>query len=92
MDPKSMWSYQQMQRNLLHQAVALLQPGGALVYSTCTINPGAFRADDSRRGLAIVGVEHPLDPNEALCHRGKRGQRTLRTRHISDSQAGGGRA
>lgn len=40
MDPKSLWSYQQMQRNLLHQAVALLQPGGTLVYSTCTINPG----------------------------------------------------
>jgi hypothetical protein len=40
MDPKALWAYQQMQRNLLHQAVALLQPGGTLVYSTCTINPG----------------------------------------------------
>ena len=29
------------QRQMLDAAVALLQPGGSLVYSTCTINPGA---------------------------------------------------
>ena len=28
-----------VQRALLHAAVALLRPGGALVFSTCTINP-----------------------------------------------------
>lgn len=28
------------QRKLLHVAVKLLKPGGHLVYSTCTINPG----------------------------------------------------
>jgi hypothetical protein len=31
------------QRRLIDRAVALLRPGGALVYSTCTINPGAGR-------------------------------------------------
>lgn len=71
MDPKSLWSYQQMQRNLLHQAVALLQPGGTLVYSTCTINPGASRAEDSRRRLAIIRVQHPQDPDKALCLTGE---------------------
>lgn len=29
------------QRNLLDAAVELVKPGGTLVYSTCTINPGA---------------------------------------------------
>lgn len=30
------------QRALLHAAVALLKPGGTLVYSTCTISPGTW--------------------------------------------------
>jgi hypothetical protein len=59
MDPKAMWSYQQMQRNLLHQAVALLQPGGTLVYSTCTINPGASHAEISRR-LCVCNIRWTL--------------------------------
>jgi len=29
------------QRRLVDAAVALLRPGGTLVYSTCTLNPGA---------------------------------------------------
>lgn len=28
------------QRRLIDRAVALLRPGGAMVYSTCSINPG----------------------------------------------------
>lgn len=34
-----------LQRALLHAAVRMLKPGGALVYSTCTINPGENEAN-----------------------------------------------
>jgi len=40
MEMSQLWQHVVVQRQLLHQAVALLSPGGFLVYSTCTINPG----------------------------------------------------
>ncbi len=36
---KELHRHAALQRALLHSAVALLRPGGALCYSTCTINP-----------------------------------------------------
>ena len=38
--PDSFLELNQLQREILGGAVPLLQPGGTLVYSTCTINPG----------------------------------------------------
>lgn len=39
------------QRNLLDAAVELVKPGGTLVYSTCTINPGAPLCALRRRSI-----------------------------------------
>ena len=58
------------QRKLLGVAVALLRPGGALVFSTCSINPGAWRGDGGGAGgwvtccpePPICGAPPPLGP------------------------------
>lgn len=41
---KELHNNAQYQRNLLDVAVQLVKPGGTLVYSTCTINPGTWEA------------------------------------------------
>eukprot|EP00959_Pyramimonas_sp_CCMP1952_P149443 3127194-Pyramimonas_sp.AAC.1 len=51
-------------RRLLDQAVALLAPGGALVYSTCTISPMENEANvryvlDHYPNMSLVPA-HPL--------------------------------
>ncbi|GBF91388.1 hypothetical protein Rsub_04128 [Raphidocelis subcapitata] len=63
------------QRRLIDRAVALLRPGGAMVYSTCTINPGeneanvrylldkhpCMRLDAPRARLGGPGLAAPAD-------------------------------
>ncbi|XP_021769324.1 putative methyltransferase NSUN6 isoform X2 [Chenopodium quinoa] len=41
---ESLKSHKKYQRKMLDQAVQLVRPGGVLVYSTCTINPGENEA------------------------------------------------
>ena len=42
-------SFGSYQRRLLRAAVALVKPGGVLVYSTCTLNPGEAHTSTSIR-------------------------------------------
>ncbi len=42
-----LWQCAAAQRRLADAAVRALAPGGCLVYSTCTINPGAGRVPGS---------------------------------------------
>jgi len=46
------------QRQLLATAVQLLKPGGFLVFSTCTINPGEVAA--WCKGLKVLGLSAVL--------------------------------
>lgn len=41
---KSLRSHKQYQKKMFDQAVQLVRPGGVIVYSTCTINPGENEA------------------------------------------------
>ena len=42
------------QRAMIHNAVALLKPGGQLVYCTCTINPGEACAGSCLNSAVLV--------------------------------------
>lgn len=55
------------QRKMLQTAVALLKPGGILVYSTCTINPGAALSSSYQSGcfLCFNGAAMPMPEAEA---------------------------
>lgn len=52
------------QRKLLQVAVQLLRPGGYLVYSTCTINPGAHKT------CAMVFMSAEIDTCLSWSHAG----------------------
>lgn len=55
------------QRAMIHNAVALLKPGGQLVYCTCTINPGEQHAGSCRScGPLLVCTCLPLLAHD--CH------------------------
>jgi 16S rRNA C967 or C1407 C5-methylase (RsmB/RsmF family) len=52
------------QRKLLRVAVALLKPGGHLVFSTCTINPGglAEAVEERWAGCRLLAcLQHQAD-------------------------------
>lgn len=61
------------QRKLMRVAVQLLKPGGHLVYSTCTINPGKpmqlypFQSG-ARSSSIILGVQLQILPRKLMQH------------------------
>ena len=63
-----LWSLDQLhrmadyQKALMHTAVALLKPGGTMVYSTCTINPGWNAWLSHHAGHAFVCIVFYLKP------------------------------
>ena len=51
--PESLLALPGLQKRILHEAAALVKPGGRLVYSTCTLNP-----DENGRVADAVLQEH----------------------------------
>lgn len=52
--PESLLALPGLQKRILHEAAALVKPGGRLVYSTCTLNP-----DENGRVADAFLQEHP---------------------------------
>ena len=68
------------QRRLIDAAVALLRPGGTLVYSTCTLNPGLLPPPPSPQSLPA----QPQPPGQGhLCTSAKAAQPRLLCARLS---------
>ena len=63
-----------LQKRLLQKAVALLKPGGTLVYCTCSLEP----EEGEQAIAALLAAEFGPAPR---ADRGQRGRRPYRNRH-----------